>query len=163
MANLWNIAANASIQNTDVAWLWTASTKDFWTWANQLVELDWNWKLPAVDGSNITWVSSWWDTFISSVTSSTTWTWAISVPSWTNKVIINVWIKSDSNSWAWDIWQVILYTVWVRSAKFWVVWYNSVETYATFTLSSDNTAIDITSHGGYYWLYMTSPTFYFYT
>ena len=68
---LWSIKNSANIQNTDVAWLWTSATLDVWTGANQVVQLDWDWKLPAIDWSNITWVSqdlSWyqsqlqWDT-----------------------------------------------------------------------------------------------------
>jgi len=47
-----------SLVNTDVSGLGTASTKDVGTSANNVVQLDGTSKLPAVDGSNLTGISS---------------------------------------------------------------------------------------------------------
>jgi hypothetical protein len=47
-----------SLVNTDVSGLGTASTKDVGTSANNVIQLDGTSKLPAVDGSNLTGISS---------------------------------------------------------------------------------------------------------
>ena len=98
--------------------LWNASMLNVWTWANQIVQLDWDWKLPAIDWTAITWVTKPADLW--TVATLDVWTWA-------NQIVqLDSDWKLPAIDWSWLTWISL-------SDPSWVTWADAITNMMSLT------------------------------